>query len=95
MTVLEGRELNVAVVTNDDTGIALAGALPYVWTSSDDTVLRIGEVGTIGTPDSGVEHNDDEIRVIAIAAGSATLTVANGEMSKSIEVTIDAEEMTP
>ena len=87
----EGRHSHIAVVPNDDTNVALAGALPYIWTSSNEDVLRIDEVETVGTPSAGVEHNDDEVRIVAMAAGNATLTVSAGNLTKAIEITITPE----
>jgi hypothetical protein len=90
-SIVEGRETELAVVANDDTGVALAGALPYSWSSSNQDVVRIGAVGSIGTPEDGIELNDDEVRIVALASGTASLTVSRGELEKVIEITVDSD----
>ncbi len=89
-----GAEVNLAVVPNDDVGISLAGALPYTWESSDDTVLVLGPVSGVGTPTGGVEINDDEIRIVALAEGQVVLTVARGDLTQEVTVTV-TPEVTP
>jgi hypothetical protein len=81
----------LAVVPNDDSGLPLAGALGYVWSTSDASVVRVGEIDTVGAPPEGVEHNDDEVRVVGIGAGSAVVTVTMGAVSRSLDVTVVAE----
>ena len=92
--LMAGAETNLAVVPNDDVGIALAGALPYAWESSNDSVIVIGPAGTTGTPTSGIEINDDEIRVVAVGAGEAQLTVSRDDLSKQVTITV-TPEVTP
>ena len=89
--IVEGREIELAVTASDDLGIALAGAIPYAWSSSDEEIVRIGKIGTIGTPGGGVEHNDDEIRLVALGAGSATITVKRDEIESIIDITVEAD----
>ncbi len=92
--LMEGGEANLAVVPNDDTGIALAGALPYTWESSDEQVIVVGPAGTTGTPSGGIELNDDEVRIVALGAGEAQLTVARDDLSKQVTITV-IPEVTP
>jgi hypothetical protein len=87
--LVELGETNVAVVASSDRPMALAGGLGYAWSSSDDTIVGIDSVGSIGTP-NGVEINDDEIRVVALAAGTAILTVSVDGISKELTVTVTA-----
>jgi hypothetical protein len=87
--LLAGELSDLAVVAVDDLGLGLAGALSYTWTSSDESILTVEPAGSFGAG-SGVELNDDEVTIAAIAEGSATLTVARGELSKAIEVTVTA-----
>ncbi|MBW2456278.1 MAG: hypothetical protein JRI68_17295 [Deltaproteobacteria bacterium] len=89
-----GAEVNLAVVPNDDVGITLAGALPYTWESSNDTVLVIGPAGGVGTPTGGVEINEDEVRLVALAEGEVELTVARADLTKQVTVTV-TPEVTP
>jgi hypothetical protein len=89
--LMEGAEANLAVVANDDAGIALAGALPYTWESSDEDLVVVGPAGTTGTPSGGIEINDDEVRIIALAAGEAQLTVSRDDLSKQVTITVIPE----
>jgi len=89
--LMAGGEANLAVVPNDDVGIALAGALPYTWESSNDSVVVIGPAGSQGTPTGGVEINDDEVRIVALAEGEALLTVSRGEIAHQVTVTVNPE----
>jgi hypothetical protein len=82
-----GASSDLGVVAVDDTGLSLAGALPYTWTSSDPAVLGIAPVGSIGSND-GIEINDDEVRIEALSGGAAVLTVSRGEINKTITVTV-------
>lgn len=96
LSLLTGREIELAVVPRDVTGVALAGALPFTWQSSDESLLRIAAVDSVGTPESGLEQNDDEVRIVAIAAGSAELSISAGDVQQIIVVTIaDDPEETP
>ena len=89
-----GAGVNLAVVPNDDAGIALGGALPYTWESSDDEVLVIGPAGSAGTPTGGVEINDDEVRLVGLTEGEAQITVSRGDVTKTVTVTV-TPEVTP
>jgi hypothetical protein len=87
--LVEGTETTLGVVASSDVSIALAGGLAYQWASSDDAVAGVDSVGSSGMP-SGVEINDDEVRLVAIAAGTATVTVTVGEISHDFTVTVTA-----
>ena len=39
----------------------------------------------------GTEINDDEVRIVAIAEGTATLTIEHGEIQTSVEITVSPE----
>ncbi len=96
ISLVTGRETDLAVVPRDATGMALAGALPYAWHSSDESVVRVAAAGTVGTPATGLEQNDDEVRIVALAAGSAVLTITAGEVEQHIDITVaDDAEGTP
>lgn len=86
-------ETDVAVVAVSDAGIALAGALPITWSSSDPSIVAIGAAGETGMPTAGVEINDDEVRLVAVAEGMVTVTVTQGEVSRDVAVTVSPEVM--
>lgn len=88
-----GQETEMAVVAVSDGGIALAGALPVTWSSSDASILAVGATGETGMPVEGVEINDDEVRLVAVAEGLVTLTVTQGEVTRDIAVTVSPEVM--
>lgn len=89
LTVTNTAELAAVPVANGD--IPLAGALGVAWTTSDASVVAIGAASDSATPSSDKELNDDEIRLIALAVGTATLTVTQGELTSTIEVTVGPE----
>jgi hypothetical protein len=88
--MMEQTEAQLGAIARDEGGIALAGALGYTWTSSDETVLVVDSIANTGTPAGGIEVNDDEVRVVALAAGSATLTLERGDLTHTVDVTVVA-----
>jgi hypothetical protein len=86
MTV--GSELQVAAVPRDEAGLALGGALPYLWTSSDPGVALVDQAGGTGVPTGGIEINDDEVRIYAAAAGTTNIEVQRGELVHTVAVTV-------
>lgn len=98
LTLEIDAEAQLAVTPMDADALPLAGGFSYTWESSDPTVLVVDEPGSIGTPTSGVELNNDELRVVALGAGTATLTVTTevNDMSPqalTIAVTVNAPVM--
>jgi hypothetical protein len=83
-----------AVVLVDADDIHLAGALPCAWSSTDDAVLRLAAVGSEGVPDAGAGVYDDEVRVVGVAEGEATLRVEYGEFAAELAVSV-GPEVTP
>ena len=55
----------------------LAGGVDYTWTSSDDTIVHLGQ----GNPTAHVD-------VMGVKSGSATLTVTQGSLTVTIPVTV-------
>jgi uncharacterized protein YjdB len=55
----------------------LAGGVDYNWTTSDATIVSLGE----GNPTAHID-------VTGVKAGSATLTVTQGSMTVTIPVTV-------
>lgn len=82
----------IAVVPVADGGISLAGAAAVTWESSDASTVALGPVGTTEST-SDTEINEDEIGIVAVAAGSATITVTRGDLSAQIDVTVTPEMM--
>ena len=72
----------------DERGVALAGALPYHWSSSDETVVRLAPLGTLGMPDAGLAVSDDEVRVVASGTGAATISLRVGELEREVDVSV-------
>jgi hypothetical protein len=84
LTVAETSHLAVVPMAAGD--IALAGAMAISWETSDANVVSVGSI-TAAT--SGAkELNEDEIRLVAEAAGIATITVTHGELTSEITVTV-------
>jgi hypothetical protein len=79
----------------DGVDLHLAGAMPYEWESSDPTILAIDPAhSTDPEPVTNIELNNDEVRITAVAPGTATLTVKVGGFIKAMAVTV-TQEVTP
>jgi hypothetical protein len=92
ITMKAGNETHVAVVPLDAGGVRLAGAVRYTWTASDAAILGVDEPGTTGTPTSGVEIANDEVRLVALAAGAAKLSVeSRDDHVKELSVVVEPE----
>ena len=85
-----GAETSLGVVPSDADGISLGGALGYEWTSSDEAIVRLSPVGSTDTPIAGLLVQDDEVRVVGMAEGQATVRVALGSLSQEVAVTVGA-----
>jgi len=90
MTTNEAITVAVTASSTDALSMTLAGAVPYIWTSSDEAVVVIDAVDNTGTPQTGVEHNDDEVRLVALADGAATVTVSANDVSTTFTVDVEA-----
>ena len=87
-----GEARVMAAVPVSDAGIPLAGALPMMWESSDASVASISQIG--GAADSGEQQiNVDEIEIVGVAAGTATITVTQGDFTRTVDVTVEPEMM--
>ena len=89
-----GSTETVAVVPLNGNGVPLAGALETMWQTSDASVVTVGPVGTSETTGDN-EINEDEVTLTAQAAGSATITVTQGDVTTELAITVPPEEMTP
>jgi hypothetical protein len=86
-----GAEAVAAVVLLDDAGVHLAGALSCTWQSSDETILRVGDLNTLELPDPGVMPTNDEVRMVGMAAGVASLQVQFGDFQAEVAVSVGPE----
>lgn len=94
LTLDFGTEVQIAVVPLaqiQGEEIFLAGALAYEWTSSDENVAIVDPANSIGEPQTGVELNDDEVRVSAVGEGTATITIQVGGVLEELTVTVNPE----
>jgi hypothetical protein len=89
-----GAEAMLAVVPSDADGISLGGALGYEWHSSDEAIVRLSPVGSTDVPVAGLLVRDDEVRLVGIAEGQATVRVVVGSLSQEVAVSV-AAEVTP
>lgn len=87
-------ETTAAVVPMDVDGIALAGSLGYSWSSSDPAVMRVGAVGTLGVPEPATVVGGDEVRVVAVGEGDATLQLEVDDFVLTTTVSV-GPEVTP
>jgi hypothetical protein len=84
-------ETTLAVVPIDADGVSLGGALGYEWSSSDEAIVRLAQVGTTDTPVPGLLLPDDEVRVVGMAEGQATVRVVRAGLAKDVSVTVGPE----
>ncbi len=85
-----GSSAMAAAVPVDRTGLSLAGAIPCSWSSSNEQVVQIGPAGTTVPPAPGIVVGDDEIRIMAVAAGQATVRFETGSIHHELTVTVDS-----
>ncbi len=90
LTLEVDQTSTVAVVPTSERGVALAGALPVRWTSSDTDVVSISPISASGVTGGG-EANVDEALIVSVGEGSATVTVTAGVATHAITVTVTPE----
>jgi hypothetical protein len=90
LTAMQEQEVAVMPFSEDD--IPLAGAFATEWTTSDDTVVAIAGLSSSSTPSDKL-LNADEVRLVAVSEGTATLTVAQGDLSAEVAITVGPEVM--
>ena len=79
MPSLVGQSVILAARAEDAKGERLAGSLPWVWTSSNETVVAIAPTTTaLG----------GRMRASAIAPGRARITVSGENVTTSIDVQV-------
>lgn len=79
----------------DGQEIYLGGAMAYEWESSDPSILAVDPAhSTEPEPTTSVELNNDEVRVTAVAVGTAVLTITVGGFIRAMPVTVTQQEET-
>jgi hypothetical protein len=86
-----GEDTELAVLSVDDAGHALAGALGFSWSSSDESLAAVDKLGSIGAPGASSAIRADEVRLVALAAGQANLTVEAAGLLHTIQIDIAPE----
>ncbi len=86
LSVGVGWSVDVGVLAIAADGTVLGGALDWSW-SVDAPTVRVQSHGIVGSGSSSAA-GDDEISIIGVSGGKAVLTVSNGAMSRTINVTI-------
>jgi hypothetical protein len=81
-----GETVALTVAPRSESGIFLAGALPYDFWVSDDEVASIGELGE-GAREQEVQ-NEGDIEVLGMSAGTTTLRVRSGDLEASVELEV-------
>jgi hypothetical protein len=90
----EGTDTDLAAISLDAEGHALAGSLEFQWTSSDESIAAVDKIGTIGAPGAASAIRADEVRLVARGAGQANLTVSAAGLLYTVSIDI-APEVTP
>ena len=80
-SVREGETVTVSVAPVGKSGIPLAGALPFVWTTSTDGVVRIKSNGTPTSPSAFAT-------IAAVKSGQTRIRVEGAGLSTEFEVTV-------
>lgn len=86
-----GEDTELAVLSVDAAGHALAGSLVFSWSSSDESLAAIDKLGSIGAPGASSAIRADEVRLVALAAGQANLTVEAAGLLHTIQIDIAPE----
>lgn len=89
-----GAESALAVVPIAAAGVHLGGAFDYTWSSSNETVVALAPIGSVEPPQLGLVIHDDEVRVVALSEGVATVRVELEGWAKEVTVTV-GPEVTP
>jgi hypothetical protein len=75
-----GDDINLQVYPQGQDGRVLGGSLSYAWASSDEAIASV----TVGSA-------SDRIKVEAKAAGTATVRVSVGEISREVAIVVEGE----
>jgi hypothetical protein len=77
LVMVSGARQELVAIPVDAEEAPLAGALPFEWQTSDPNVLEL-ELGSGGS----------RMNVLGQTAGSATLTVSSGELTRAFDVVV-------